>query len=404
MQKIYRSITSAIETTLLRGKSVLLLGPRQVGKTTLLDELPIDLSLSLARPAIRQQYERNIESFSQEIEALAEKLGKKTHKRPLISVDEVQKVPELMDATQDLIDRKIAQFILTGSSARKLKQQHREKQQQLNWLPGRVIYFHLDPLTIHELPNSYKKLEEPLVYGSLPGIVVDSSNEFREHDLESYVITYLEEEVRQEALVRKLGDFARFLQLAAAESGQLANFNNISRDIGIAQTTIAAYYQILEDCLIAERIEPFLKESSTRRRLIKSCKYLFFDLGVRRVAAREGNKPSSTVMGQLFEQFVGLELLHLARSRMKRVILNFWRDLEGREVDWVLNYNEKIIPIEVKWTDNPSSQDVRHLMTFLGDYNVKKGYVICRCSKTRKLNEQIIALPWQEMEAVYDEL
>ncbi len=388
MKKINRVITSAIKNTLKRGKSVLLLGPRQVGKTTLLTELPIDLTTSLARPAIRQQYEQNIESFSQEIEALAEKLGKK----PLIAVDEIQKVPELMDATQDLIDRQIAQFILTGSSARKLR-----NQQQSNWLPGRVVYFHLDPLTACELPKPYQKLEEILVYGSLPGIVVAGNNESREHDLESYVITYLEEEVRQEALVRQLRDFAKFLQLAAAESGKLANFNNISKDVGVAQTTIAAYYQILEDCLIAERVEPFAKESSARRRLVKSCEYLFFDLGVRRVAAREGIKPSNTSMGYLFEQFIGLELLHLARSQTKRITLNFWRDLEGREVDWILSYGDKILPIEVKWTDKPSIQQSRHLKTFLNDYNVKTGYIVCRCNKPRKLDSQITAIPWQEI-------
>lgn len=151
MQKFNRTITPTIEAVLRRGKSVLLLGPRQVGKTTLLIGLPVDLTISLARPAIRQQYEQDIESFSQEIEALAEKAGKK----PLVAVDEIQKVPELMDATQDLIDRRVAQFILTGSSARKLK-----KQQQLNWLPGRVAYFHLDPLTTDELPKAYQKLEE----------------------------------------------------------------------------------------------------------------------------------------------------------------------------------------------------------------------------------------------------
>lgn len=391
MKKINRTILSAIKATLKRGKSVLLLGPRQVGKTTLLTDLPIDRTISLARPIIRQQYEQNVEIFSQEIEALADKLGKK----PLIAVDEIQKVPELMDATQDLIDRKIAQFILTGSSARKLK-----KQQQLNWLPGRVIYFHLDPLTINELPKPYQKIEEILIYGSLPGIVTESNNESREHDLDSYVIVYLEEEVRQEALTRQLGDFAKFLQLAAAESGQLANFNNISKDVGVAQTTIASYYQILEDCLIAERIEPFTKEGATRKRLVKSRKYLFFDLGVRRIAAREGTRPSNAAMGYLFEQFIGLELLHLARSQAKRITLNFWRDLEGREVDWILSYENKILPIEVKWTDKPTIQDARHLKTFLNDYNVKNGYIICRCNKPRKLDDQITAIPWQEIDAL----
>jgi predicted AAA+ superfamily ATPase len=388
MYKIKRYIKSAIEAALKRGKSILFLGPRQTGKTTLLGELDIDLVISLARPAIRQKYEQDIESFSQEVEALAEKLDRK----PLVAVDEVQKIPELMDAVQDLIDRQVAQFILTGSSARKLKQQH-----QLNWLPGRVVYFYLDPLTLEELPKYYQKLEEILIYGSLPGIVTDENNKFREQDLESYVVTYLEEEIRREAVVRKLGDFAKFLQLAAAESGQLANFNNISKDIGIAQTTVASYYQILEDCLIAERIEPFIKKSSVRRRLVKSCKYLIFDLGIRRVAAREGEKLPEKNMGGLFEQFIGLELLHLARSYTKRITLNFWRDLEGREIDWILSFKDKILPIEVKWTEMPSIKDARHLKTFLKDYNLTKGYIVCRCDKPRKLDEQITAIPWQEI-------
>jgi len=385
MQKILRSITQDILTTVKRGKSILLLGPRQVGKTTLLTELPLDHTISLARPIIRQQYERDIESFSKEVEALAEKLAK----QPLVAVDEIQKVPALIDAVQDLIDRKIAQFILTGSSARKLKKQH-----QLNWLPGRVIYFHLDPLTTVETSRS---LEELLIYGSLPGIVNEKRNEFREQDLESYVITYLEEEIRQEALVRKLSDFAKFLRLAAAESGQLANFNNIASDIGVAQTTIAAYYQILEDCLVAERIEPFLKTSSIKRRIVKSCKYLFFDLGVRRLTAREGNNLPDKIMGQLFEQFVGLELLHLARSHNKRITLNFWRDLAGREVDWIVSYDNKIIPIEVKWTIQPSLKDAYHLKTFLNDYQIEKGYIICRITKPQKLDDQITAVPWTEI-------
>jgi len=394
MQKFNRNITPAIQVALKRDKSVLLLGPRQVGKTTLLRELPCDLAISLARPALRQQYERNIESFSQEIEALATKLNR----NPLVSVDEIQKVPELMDAAQDLIDRKIAQFVLTGSSARKLRTQ------QLNWLPGRVVHFHLDPLSINELPKQYKKIEEILIFGSLPAIVTESDNTFREQDLASYVVTYLEEEVRQEALVRKLGDFAKFLHLAASESGQLSNLNNIASDIGVAQTTIAAYYQILEDCLIIERIEPFSKKLSARKRLVKSCKYLFFDLGVRRLAAEEGSKLPNTNMGHLFEQFIGLELLRLTRNRIPKITLNFWRDLEGREVDWILSQNDKILPIEVKWTDKPNISDLKHLTTFLDDYNLKNGYVVCRCSKPRKLNDRITALPWEELETIIKEL
>jgi len=144
MEKIIRDVVLSIRSALQRGKSILLLGPRQVGKTTLLEELPIDHIISLARPAIRQQYEQNIESFSQEIEAIAEEASS----LPLIAIDEIQKVPELMDAVQDLIDRKIAQFVLTGSSARKLRQS-----KALNWLPGRIVHFYLDPLILNEVPK-----------------------------------------------------------------------------------------------------------------------------------------------------------------------------------------------------------------------------------------------------------
>ncbi|MCH9644859.1 MAG: AAA family ATPase [Gammaproteobacteria bacterium] len=388
MGNICRTITKSIRQVLGRGKSVLLLGPRQVGKTTLLTELPINLTLSLAKPSLRQQYEKNIESFTQEVEALAEQLDHK----PLVAVDEVQKVPELMDACQDLIDRGVAQFILTGSSARKLR-----SGPSLNWLPGRVIAFHLEPLSIEEAPKQSLKIDDLLLYGSLPEIILERSNENREQDLESYVVTYLEEEVRQEALVRKIGDFAKFLNLAAAESGQIANFSRISQDIGVAQTTIKAYYQVLEDCLIVERIEPFLKSSTVRRRIVKSDRYLFFDLGVRRLAAQEGIGLPNKIMGQMFEQYIGLELLKYIRNHSIKMKCHYWRDAEGREVDWVLSGMEVCIPIEVKWTDKPSIHDAKHLKTFLQDYDLQKAYILCRCDRPRKLDENITALPWQQL-------
>ena len=392
MKKISRSILAPIEAVLARGKSVLLLGPRQVGKTTLLAELAPTLTLSLARPALRQQYERDIEAFSQEIEALAQKSAKP----PLVAVDEIQKIPDLMDAVQDLIDRNIAQFVLTGSSARKLRTHH-----QINWLPGRVIYFHMDPLSMTEMPHDHLDVTELLIYGSLPGIVVEKNNAMKEQDLRSYVITYLEEEIRQEALVRKIGDFARFVELAAAESGQISNFNRLSQDIGVAQTTIAAYYQILEDCLIAERIDPILMSHKIRRRLVKSPKYLLFDLGIRRIAAREGVNLPEEIMGKLFEQWIGLEILRWIRIHDSRARLNYWRDLEGREVDWVIQMANQLLPIEVKWTKRPTLKDARYLKLFLNDYEIQRGYIICRCDKVRQLDEQIIALPWQQLADVF---
>lgn len=237
------------------------------------------------------------------MEAVAQREGV----RPLIVIDEIQKVPALLDVVQDLIDQNIAQFILTGSSARKLRQGSK-----VNLLPGRLVVLHLDPLLVDEIKDLNPLLEDVLYDGTLPGILTIPNPEYRERDLFSYVTTYLEEEVRAEALVRNIGMFSKFLALAASESGGIIQPRKISQDIGVAHTTIMDYYQILEDCLIAERIDS-LRASTTRRRLSHGSKYLFFDLGVRRLSAEEGRKLSEKNKSFLFEQWVGLELLRLAR-------------------------------------------------------------------------------------------
>jgi predicted AAA+ superfamily ATPase len=211
------------------------------------------------------------------------------------------------------------------------------------------------------------------------------------------VTTYLEEEVRAEAIVRNLGSFARFLELAASESGRPVNFRKLSQEIGVAHTTIMAYFDILEQCLIVERIEPLMK-SSTRKKLTRAQKYLFFDLGVRRVAAREGPKPARETWGFLFEQFIGLELIRLSRNQPQRPSLAYWRDPDGPEVDWVYEKEGQFTPIEVKWSDSPQPKDGQHLETFLAEYeNAKEGFVVCRTPRRFKLSPRVIALPWQEL-------
>jgi len=388
MVYIKRKIERSISDALARDKSVLLFGARQTGKTTLIDKIPADAKLSFIQPAVRQLYEKNPSLLTGRIEAL------KSDKNalPLVIIDEVQKVPEILDVVQDLIDRKIAKFILTGSSARKLKTQHK-----LNLLPGRVIVLNLDPLTIDELPETKKKLEDLLLFGALPGIINLTNNENREIDLRSYVTTYLEEEIRAEATVRNVASFSKFLTLAAAESGNLVNFSKLSQEIGVAHTTISAYYQILEDCLVAEKIEPFT-QTKFRRRLIKTPKYLFFDLGIRRLAAEEGTRPPLKNLGMLFEQFIGLELVRRTKLTYDKSKIYFWHDANGPEVDWVIAQNDQLIPIEVKWTDSPTINDAKHLKSFCSEYeNTSNSYVICRVPHKIKLSEKIFALPWQDI-------
>jgi len=390
MKYIKRLIEDRIRYTLNRDKSVLLLGARQTGKTTLTNQFKHDLLVSFVEPDIRQRYEKSPQLLKGEVESL---IAAEAPKRPLVILDEVQKVPVILDVVQDLIDRGKANFILTGSSARKLR-----RGAQVNLIPGRIVAFKMDPFSIQEFPA--KDLNERLFYGSLPGILAVAKQPDRETDLEAYVTTYLEEEIRAEAVVRSLGNFARFLELAASESGGIINLRKLSQEIGVSHTTIGAYYQILEDCLIAERIKP-LTQSKIRKKLTKSEKYLFFDLGVRRLAAHEGTKPPRDTMGMLFEQFIGLELLRNMHIKGHGAKIRFWRDPDGPEVDWVIDEAGIYTPVEVKWTDNPRQSDMRHLEVFLSEYKTaKSGFIVCRIPRKIKLSEKITALPWQLVDEI----
>lgn len=391
MKYIKRLLEDRIRHTLERDKSVLLLGARQTGKTTLTRQFKHDMQVSFVQPDTRQRYEKSPHLLKGEVEALT---AAKADKRPLIILDEVQKVPVILDVVQDLIDGGKANFILTGSSARKLR-----RGAQINLLPGRLVAFRMDPFSLQEFPG--KDLNEKLLYGSLPGILAVPGLSDRETDLESYVTTYLEEEIRAEAAVRNLGDFARFLELAASESGGIVNLRKLSQEIGVSHTTIAAYYQILEDCLIAERIEP-LTQSKTRKKLTKSEKYLFFDLGVRRLAAHEGTRLPRDTMGLLFEQFIGLELLRSVHTKGRGAKIRFWRDPDGPEVDWVVDEQDVYTPLEVKLTGNPALSDIRHLEVFLSEYkSAKAGFLICQVPRKTKLSEKVFALPWQSIDEIF---
>jgi predicted AAA+ superfamily ATPase len=171
----------------------------------------------------------------------------------------------------------------------------------------------------------------------------------------------------------------------------------VSQDIGVARTTIASYYQILEDCLIVERVTPYT-ESLSRKKLIKSPKYLFFHLGLRRLAAEEPSVLPEKYLGALCEQFVGLELIRWARLQQTKTSVHFWRDSAGPEVDWILRQHDSLLPIEVRWTDNPSLRDAKHLELFLKDYPLAKmGYIVCRVKQPQMLTSGIEAISWIDL-------
>jgi uncharacterized protein len=268
-------------------------------------------------------------------------------------------------------------------------------------LPGRVIVHHLDPICLAEFGETLPSIEDLLLFGSLPGVLSIAENSDRELELQSYVTVYLEEEIRKEALIRNLGAFSRFLQLACIESGQLISFRNISQEVGVGHTTIAEYYRILESCMIAERFDPITKTSG-RKRLTKSSKYCIFDLGVRRVGAVEGLELPREMMGRLFEQWVGLELRRLSRFSKDATAVCFWRDHAGPEVDWVVSRLGRYSPVEVKWTETPTVGDARHLHYFLDAYpdEASQGYVVCRTPFEMVLSDRVTAIPWQDLPRV----
>ncbi len=375
--------------------SFFLLGPRQTGKTTTLTKIFSSLdhfSSNLMETRERLKYERNPSLLSEEVLAS----GKKH-----VFIDEIQKVPSVLDDIQVLIDREKRVFALTGSSARKLRRK------DVNLLPGRALQFRMDPLVYPEYKDTLAitnstDLKRVLKYGELPGILTllaDSREKLAGDILASYVATYLEEEVRAEALVRHLGAFAKFLKLAAESSGGLVSMRSMAQDIGVNHATVSGHFQVLEDSLIAERIEPLLP-AGERGKLRKAAKYVLFDTGVRN-AATEVLGPAeftSEYWGKLFEQWVGLSLLRLMRVRGTSGRLRYWRDYAGREVDWVVDLGHRWLPVEVKWGENLRSKDIRHLDYFVRTYGkrVQTGYIVFTGQRDRKLSERILALSFRD--------
>jgi predicted AAA+ superfamily ATPase len=391
-----------------------LFGARQTGKTTLLNSLVPNPSLAynLANPEERTRLLADPGVFLKECEALPKQ--KEPH---IILIDEAQAVPAVFDAVQFLYDKnKIRwRFVICGSSARKLRSTG------ANLLPGRAILYRLYPLMLPERPSvgsgqpsAVKPLvplseepalrstfppadiEERLAYGELPGIVL-LDEEDRKLLLRSFASVHLEEELRREALVKDWGAFVNFLRLAARESGQMVNVAAISREVGLSQPTVKSYYQLLEDMFIGFQVPAYSK--SPRKNLLSTPRFFFFDLGIRHAAA--GITPELNLVradpGKYFEQWVGIEIWKRLQYRGEGQ-LHYLRTKDGAEVDFIVEMKGNLIPLEVKWTTNPTLRDVTQLNHFLKENpKAKKGHVICRCPRPAQLTESITALPWQHL-------
>lgn len=390
----------------------LVFGARQTGKSTLLRKLLPEAAvwLDFSRPAERAEYLRNPDLLVQLCRALP-----RSRRPATVVVDEAQNVPAIFDAVQHLYDsdKRRWRFVLCGSSARKLRVTG------ANLLPGRSLVHRLYPLLLMERPppdSGIVRAEAPLpmprraeaearwfpatellerlTFGELPGVAT-AARAHRDDLLRGYTVVYLEEELRREALVKNWPAFARFLQLAAAESGQMINYAGISREAGVSLPTVKTYYQLLEDMFTGFRVTAF--SGSPRKSLLSTERFFFFDVGVRNAAAELPLEAAAIRAnpGPVFEQWVGIELWkrlqYLGGGK-----LHYLRTKAGAEVDFIIARRGRLIPIEVKWTEHPTPGDARHLLTFLDEHpkRARHGYVICRCAAPLALTDRVTALPW----------
>ncbi len=398
----HRYIEESIVQSIESGKVILLLGARQTGKSTLLNHLLPENAVNINL----QEYKRRLE-VSMNPGVLTEIVEARNDPKTTVFIDEVQKVPELLEEVQYLYDKHKGSlaFLLTGSSSRKLKEK------SANLLPGRTHLYRLYPVSQIErgktglLKTEYKcenpfpaqELDELLIYGSLPGILSESP-EMKGKTLESYAELYIEEEIRRENLVKNIGAFSNFLQLAALESGKTVSLTKLSNEIGLSINGIKNYYQILVDTHVGYFIPAY--SGNSRKRLLSTPKFYLFDNGIRNACAKIGFNKEILIIdgGNLFEHWVGLELIHKTGLLGRDYGISYYRTVSGVEIDFILKTPKGLIPVEVKWTENPGRSDAKHIENFIEAENLSNmGYIICRCREPRRISEHVMALPWSHL-------
>lgn len=364
--------------------SLFLFGPRQVGKTFLIEHtLSPDLFINLLDHREFLRYAKDVSILSREINAIEKG-------RTQIVIDEIQRCPELLNEIHlNLSKRPEIQFILTGSSARKLRRAG------INLLGGRAITLHLHPLTHEELGKRFL-IDESLQFGSLPSIVLEKKPADKIRLLKSYVETYLKEEVQQESLTRNIPAFAKFLELAAHENGNIINYQNIAREVGIHSKTIKEYFHILEDTLLGFLFAPYSR--SHRKKLVSHPKFYFFDCGVTKALRGELTQKlisGTPPYGKAFEHFILLEIKRIVDYREREAKLSFFRTSDGAEVDVILELGSEVWAIEIKSSRQPALAELRGLKSFTRDHKVARA--LCVCQTPRKYtSDNIEFLPWRE--------
>ncbi|MBR6063488.1 MAG: ATP-binding protein [Bacteroidales bacterium] len=323
--------------------SVFLFGARQTGKSTLLrQQFPNTIYIDLLDTEIKSR-------FSRRPVFLYEMLKDKPE-GTLVIVDEIPEVPELLNEVHRLISEKGLTFILCGSSARKLKRRGK------NTLGGRALPVYLYPFVSAEISDL--ELDRAVSFGMIPSHYLAKNPERK---LSAYIHVYLKEEIKEEALVRNLDSFQRFLEVAALTNGEMINYNNIAQDCGVSATTVNAYFDILEDTLVGYRIPAYTKVM--KRRLVQAPRFYYFDVGVANyLLHRKMLVRGTPEYGHSFEHFVIQEIyawLHYTHSEEK---LTYWRTYTGMEVDAVIG--DARVAIEIKSVDEVQTRHLKGLKAF----------------------------------------
>jgi predicted AAA+ superfamily ATPase len=362
--------------SLLQKKSHFLFGPRQTGKTSLIrHSLKGVRSYDLLDNSVYLSLSQNPGRIAQEINP----------RDKIVVIDEIQRLPVLLNEVQRLIEERGIRFLLTGSSARKLRRGG------VNLLGGRARTKYMHPLTYQELGNQFDLLKA-IERGLLPSIYL--SNDPRA-DLQAYTGSYLQQEIVSEGVTRNVPAFSRFLKVAAFCNGTVVNFTNVSNDAQVPRTTVYEYFEILKDTLLLYELPAWRK--SKKRKPLTSSKYYFFDVGVVATLQDRQFRPGTPEFGEAFETYLMHELVSYS-DYISGESLSYWRSTSGFEVDFILGNHTAI---EVKAKENVSAHDLKSLRAFAEEKKLKR--YLCVSLEPRKRNlENLTILPLRDfLEALW---
>jgi len=374
------------DINILKKHSFFLFGARGTGKTYLLERLlepEKTLTINLLDPLEEEKFILDPHELTKRIEGLDASV---TH----VFIDEIQKVPKLLDLIHHYIEKTDLVFALTGSSARKLKRGG------ANLLAGRAFTYNLFPFSHTELGDDFD-LKEMMRWGALPKVFELETEEEKHLYLRTYVNTFLKEEIAEEQVVRKLEPFRKFLQIAAQTSGQIINYSNIAKDTGVSIQTAQSYFQILEDTLIGTFMPVY--HESIRKKQFENPKFYIFDNGVRRALSRTLTLdllPQTYAYGNAFEHFIVQEIIKLQHYKNLDYELSYLRTYDNAEIDLIIERPGKPKAlVEIKSKELVDKRDLRHLISLGADIKGSEMFCLSRDPHPKHI-QNVRCLPWKQ--------